>query len=231
MTRRLASGRHWKALLRRSCSPSPTPVTTSPAWTSSARPRPDSDPEPSSLLARRGATASGHRLGLPPPAGRVGPEPLEVVVAAGLVHEHVHHHVAVVEQHPTSVVEALDTQRPPAARLLGLGFDLLGDRADLAGVRAAGDHERIRDGQQPTHLQDHRALRLLRSRRPGRNGREGPGVVEGGRAPGVAHHPLRKSFPTMTVTSTTSRGRRLSTSLPLPNALCTRSATACFAGS
>ena len=42
---------------------------------------------------------------------RVGPEPVEVVVVAGLVEEHVHDDVAVVHEHPRRVVEPLDAAR------------------------------------------------------------------------------------------------------------------------
>ena len=55
-------------------------------------------PEPSARRSRRDR-------------GHVGPQPVEVVVRAGLVEEHVHDDVAVVEEHPRRVVESLDRDR------------------------------------------------------------------------------------------------------------------------
>jgi len=54
------------------------------------------------------AAVSRTGLGLPGDAGDVGVEPLDLVEVAGLVEEHVDHHVAVVDQHPLLLAGAFD---------------------------------------------------------------------------------------------------------------------------
>src|SRR5207249_3422391 len=121
-----------------------------------------------------------------------------------------------VHEHPPRVVEALDAERLRAARVPHVELDLLGDGADLADVGAARDHEGVGDGEDAPDLQDHRVRAALVRRRPG------------GHDPEVLHLAQVKSFPTTTVTSTTSMGTRLSTRRPTPSSFCTRSATGCW---
>src|SRR5215210_3410360 len=61
--------------------------------------------------------------------GHVRPQPLQLVVVAGLLQEDVDDEVAVIEQHPAQVVETLDPQRPRSTCFGDLPLDLLGDGA------------------------------------------------------------------------------------------------------
>src|SRR5207253_3255233 len=96
------------------------------------RPAPPSTPIGRSRRGRAGArcagaapapTSAGSSAGagrpvlLPRDLRHVGPQALELVVAAGVLVEHVHDEVAVVEQHPGEVVEALDADRLRSALL------------------------------------------------------------------------------------------------------------------
>ena len=80
---------------------------------------------------------------------------------ARLVEEDVHDEVAVVEQHPAQIVEPLGPQRLRSARRRDLAFDLLGDRAHLAGVRSARDDEVIGDREDVTDREHDGIDRLL----------------------------------------------------------------------
>src|SRR5919198_2324528 len=83
--------------------------------------------------------------------GGVPPEPLQVVVVALLLQEHVDHEVHEVEEDPARLPLAFAPQRPGALGAAG-AFDLLDDGADLAGVsrpakdEIVGDHGGARDG-------------------------------------------------------------------------------------
>src|SRR5918998_4258613 len=77
--------------------------------------------------AARGPGCGG--LG-PGDAGHVAPQALELVVLAGLVEEDVDDHVAVVDEHPVPVVEALDTQRFAVTRLVDDTLDVVDDGLD-----------------------------------------------------------------------------------------------------
>src|SRR3954452_10351944 len=99
--------------------------------------------------------------GSPVDSGHVAPESLELVVVARLLQEDVDDEVAVVDEDPVAVVEALDAQWPRAALLDDLLLDRVGDGAHLAGVRAAGDHEPPRDGEHLAALEDDRLGALL----------------------------------------------------------------------
>ena len=81
--------------------------------------------------------------------------------------------IAVVEQHPAGIVEALDATRCAASLRLDEPLDLLGDRANLAGVASTRDHEVIRDPEQISDIEHHRRVdRLRRRRRRPRRGRD-----------------------------------------------------------
>ena len=77
----------------------------------------------------------------------VGPQVLQIVVGAGVGHEHMHDDVRVVQQDPVLRVEALGAQRLDA--LLGkLELHLVGQRTHLRGGGAGRDDEVIgQDGQ------------------------------------------------------------------------------------
>src|SRR3954451_14968399 len=111
--------------------------------------------------------------------GGIGPEPFKVVVAPDLVEEYVDDEVAVVEQHPLGVGEALDADgRWPVDRLY-LSLDLLGDGLDLPAVVPAGDHEGVGDRQHTADVEDDSVLRLLGRGGPGRRGHPVSDGVQG----------------------------------------------------
>ena len=89
-------------------------------------------------------------------------KPLELVVLARLVEEHVHDEVSVVEQHPLEVVEPLDTNRARASVALQLFLDGVHDRAHLPRVRTARDDEVVRDRQHRADREDDGIIGLLR---------------------------------------------------------------------
>ena len=78
-------------------------------------------------------SAIGRHIVVPRPSGRVGPQPLEVVVATHLLEEDVHDEVAEVDQHPLRLTDALDAQRARPPGRLHLRLDLLGDGGLVAG--------------------------------------------------------------------------------------------------
>src|SRR4051812_41626220 len=73
----------------------------------------------------------------PVDAGDVAVEALDVVEATGLVGEHVHHHVAVVDEHPLLLGDALDARRAAPELLAHLVLHLVGDRAHQPPVGGA----------------------------------------------------------------------------------------------
>ena len=76
---------------------------------------------------------------------RVAPEAFEVVILAGFFGKYVNQEVAVIEQHPFGVLVAFDALWA-LAQFAELRFDLVGDRLDLPGVRAATDDEKVGEG-------------------------------------------------------------------------------------
>src|SRR3989475_12450247 len=76
-------------------------------------------------------------------ARSVGPEAFEIVMRPLVGVEHVHHHVAEVEQHPapSALPPAADHPVPVRGQLLLHAF---GDGLELPIARAASDHEEVR---------------------------------------------------------------------------------------
>src|SRR5688572_32040507 len=84
-----------------------------------------------------GRPDSGGFGGAPVEGGDVAVEALDVVEAAGLVGEDVHHHVAEVDQHPLLLGDTLDAHGASSELLAHLVLDLVGNGADQAAVRRA----------------------------------------------------------------------------------------------
>jgi len=73
------------------------------------------------------------------------PQAFQVVVGAGLLGENVNHEIAVIDQNPLRVLITFDAGRV-LARFFQLGLDLIGDGLNLAGIAAAANQEKIREG-------------------------------------------------------------------------------------
>ena len=73
--------------------------------------------------------------------GRVGPQPVEPVVAPLVLAEDMHDDVAVVDDDPAGLLAAL-TPDGTAGGVLELPLDLLGERAELT-LAASGDEDEV----------------------------------------------------------------------------------------
>src|SRR5581483_3963571 len=155
----------------------------------------------------------GSRL-LPHQAGGVGPQPVEVVVAPGLLQKDVDDEVAVVQQHPGSVPQPLGADGPGVALVLELFLDLLGDRAHLAHVSPAGDHEHLGDADDRADIEDERVRSVLGRRGPGGQDAATTGVFRGipprgaGTATGRDAKRRRERGPTPVLPKSPSSGRQ-----------------------
>lgn len=98
---------------------------------------------------------------VPVEAFGVGPESFEAVELTGLVEEHVHDDVAVVDEHPRRIVETLDRSGFRARLLPQVLLHLVDDGAYEPGVRRAGDDERLDDPQELADVEHLDALALL----------------------------------------------------------------------
>src|SRR5207237_5240571 len=76
-------------------------------------------------------------------ARSVGPEPFQIVMCPLLGVEHVHHHVAEVEQDPAAPALPLAADHPVPVRRQ-LFFHAVGDGLELPIARAAPDHQEVR---------------------------------------------------------------------------------------
>lgn len=76
---------------------------------------------------------------------RIRPQALEIVEPAHRLVEHVHDHVAVIDEHPAAGFEALDTDGANA-RGAELFHDRIGDRRDMTATGAVADQERVTKG-------------------------------------------------------------------------------------
>src|SRR5262249_1607713 len=86
-------------------------------------------------------------------ARRAGPESIEVVEGPHRDLEHVHHHVAVVDQDPLSALEAFDGEGMDAERCQVIAYPL-GDRLHLGVRPAAADDEVVTNGGECGRLED-----------------------------------------------------------------------------
>ena len=118
-------------------------------------------------------------------AERLGDGEFAALMEVGelLLGEGVDHDIAVVEQHPVAVVEALDAQRPGHTGLGDLMLDLVDDRLDLAIVAGRGDDELVGYDQHLRDLEDHDVASALGVGRPGGGDGQPSGV--GTFVPGV----------------------------------------------
>jgi hypothetical protein len=79
----------------------------------------------------------------------VGPQPLQVVVVAGLGVEQVHHHVPVVEQDPAGMLGAFATKRLAFQCRSELGLDLVHQCLHVAVGGTRADDEHVGEHDQP----------------------------------------------------------------------------------
>lgn len=86
---------------------------------------------------------------------RVQPEFLEAVKFPRLFFEHVYDHVSIIEQHPMTVTEAFDADRPlpDEEKVLLNGF---ADCPDLGSAFAGADDEEIGDNSESGEIENDR---------------------------------------------------------------------------
>src|SRR5437899_9154233 len=102
-----------------------SPWAGSRGMASSRRASRSSPPRPACFRASAKPSVSALQTKIQAP--RVAPQPIEHVVLARLLVEHVHHDLDVVEQHPAPALEPFDVPRPHAA-LAQPVLHRLGDR-------------------------------------------------------------------------------------------------------
>ena len=96
-------------------------------------------------------------------APRVAPEPVEQVVLAGLLVEHVDHDLHVVEQHPAPSLQPLDVPGPQALLAQGL-LDVLRHRLHLHVARGRAQQEIVAHRVEAAQVEGHEVMRLLGQR-------------------------------------------------------------------
>ena len=116
-------------------------------------------------IAASARTCAGRAGGSPsaaPPDGRgVAVEALDLVEAADLVEEHVDDDVAVVEQHPLLLADALDAARRTAGRRPDRLLDLVDERAHEPPVGRVEHDEQLGDGEDLADVEDDDVAALL----------------------------------------------------------------------
>src|SRR5206468_2126871 len=105
------------------------------------------------LTGTQSRTVEGYSWG-------VTPEPLERVVCACLLQEHVHQHVAVVKQDPAARGDALGVEgsRPFALEFVA---DRVGDGLQVSRGLAAAEEEVVGDAREPLHVEHDQVRRAL----------------------------------------------------------------------
>src|SRR5712692_9982952 len=100
---------------------------------------------------RHGAVSASY-LRDPQHHRRIAPEALEPIQLPLLGHERVHYNVAEIDQHPTTGVVTLDTDRSPAGldRLLA---NCIRDRLHLPLAPTGADDEQVRDRRELRDIQ------------------------------------------------------------------------------
>src|SRR5918995_3973192 len=99
-------------------------------------------PRPSQQVPRSGGRGVG-----PIDLWHVGVQALDLVELPDLCEEHVHDDVAVVDQHPLVLADALASERRAPGLLPGLDLDLVDQRPHEPAVRRADDNEVFGDAE------------------------------------------------------------------------------------
>lgn len=95
----------------------------------------------------------------------IQPEFLEAVKFTRFFFEHVDDHVSVIDQHPMSVAEAFDADRPLPGKEK-IPFNSLADCPDLGGAFAGADNEEICNDSEPGKIENDRGKRFFLQRGP-----------------------------------------------------------------